>query len=120
MKPRNQFDCRLAQRYWDIPTNIPRATPLNTPIGTHYCDQLGFMCHPQKYPNKLYGGSYPHVGVESNLLNLDYYNVYDNTCNLEQKMDPRLVQQHFQNIGCLPTPQLWRNHSKLHKYNMPF
>lgn len=120
MKPRDQFDCRLAQRYWDIPTAIPKAAHLNTPIGTHYCDQLGFVCHPQKYPNKLHGGNYRNVSAESRLFNLDYYNVYDTACNTTQKLDPRLVRQHYQNIGTLPTPQLWRNNTKLHKYNMPY
>lgn len=115
--PRNQFNGRLSQRYWDIPTDIPRATPYNTPIGTHLCDRLGFICHPQRYPN-IHGGNYPDTDNESDLYNLDYYNPLDVLCQQQQNLKPELIKQHYNGINrCQTTPQLWRNHSKLLKYN---
>jgi len=122
MNPRNQFNNRLSERYWDIPTDIPRATQYNTPIGTKYCDTLGFICHPQQYPN-IHGGNYPVTNIESSLYNLDYYNVYDTSCQplqqTHQQLSQELINQHFQNIKCVPTAKPWRNHTKLYKYNMP-
>lgn len=135
LTPRNNFNCQLAQRYTDIPTAIPQATHLNTPIGTRFCDGLGFICHPQKYPNYHQPKeSYPHTQTESSLYNLDYYNPYDNPkrddpCNIRTVAEPSL-DDFFekQDRNCLNTcnsetypsvqltPRLWNNNSKLHKF----
>ena len=120
LTPRNQFNCRLAQRYWDIPLDIPRATHYNVPMGTHYCDQLGYLCHPQDY--STFHGSYRNIPVESELLlNLDYYNPFDIPCDYQQKLSPALIKAQYSGINrCQTTPKLWNNHSKLHKFNTPF
>jgi len=114
--PRSQFNERLSHRYWDIPTDIPQAVPLNTPPGTHYCDRRPFYCHPQDY------GKYRNIPVESVLRNLDYYNLYDVTkdCSApEQQLSPELVANQFTfNRPCLTTPQLFRNNTKLWKYRL--
>lgn len=131
MSPRNTFNCRLAGRYWQIPTAIPQATHYNVPIGTHLCDQLGFICHPQEYRTFHRGndfdGKYREINQESILLNLDYYNPYDSPECAQgiqpdpHQLSPELVKIHYQNsVGqqkCPTTPKLWHNTTKLHKYN---
>jgi hypothetical protein len=123
--PRDTFNSRLAGRYWDIPTDIPQATPYNTPIGTYPCDTLGFLCHPQKYETfhhgRLFDGFYPETDIESSLYNLDQYNLYDLPCHLKspQQLRPELVSQQYSGIQrkCQLTPRLWNNTTKLYKYN---
>lgn len=134
ISPRNTFNCRLAGRYWQIPTAIPQATHYNVPIGTHFCDQLGFLCHPQEYRtfhrSGEFDGRYRDITQESKLLNLDYYNLYDSpscpgggqtSANPQQQLSPELIKRHYQNtVGqhkCPTTPKLWYNTTKLHKYN---
>jgi hypothetical protein len=119
LTPRNGFNCKLANRYWTVPIDLPKATHLNTPIGTRYCDTLPYMCHPQQY--KTQHGTYRDIQTESILsMNLDYYNPYDVPCNNTQKLSPELTNTFYpQKMDpCTATPQLWRNNSKLHKYNM--
>jgi hypothetical protein len=121
--PRNDFNCKLADRYWQVPTAIPRAAHLNTPIGTHLCDQLGFICHPQQYQTfhrgPEFGGKYPETNVESALLNLDYYNPLDQVDKFPQKLSPELIDYHYRGVRrrCAVTPRLWHNQTKLFKYN---
>ena len=120
LTPRNQFNCQLAQRYWDIPTDVPKAVHYNTPIGTKYCDQVGYMCHPQDY-HTFHGGQYRNVPVESKLYNLDYYNPFDYSCHQVQQLSPELINAQFRGVDrCQTTPKLWRNNTKLYKYNTPF
>ena len=91
LTPRNSFNCRLAQRYWQIPTDVPKATHLNTPIGTHFCDTLGFICHPQQYKNIHDGRNYRNINTESILYNLDYYNPKGVNCQpTDQKLSNNL------------------------------
>lgn len=117
LTPRNSFNCRLAGRYWQIPTAIPQAVPLNTPIGTRPCDTLGFMCHPQEYKT-FHGGNYRNIDRESQLYNLDYYNPLDANGTQIRYMTPELIAQQFQNVNrCIITPKLWNNTTKLNKYN---
>jgi len=112
--PRNQFNERLGNRYWDLPTAIPSAVPYNTPVGTHLCDRRPFICHPQKY------GKYPNVPVESVLLNLDYYNLYDTPESCEaptQSLSPEMIQKYYTpNRICPLGPKVFRNNTKLWKY----
>tara|TARA_R100001163_G_scaffold65745_1_gene64439 strand:- start:7273 stop:7698 length:426 start_codon:yes stop_codon:yes gene_type:complete len=122
--PRNNFNCRLADRYWQVPTAIPRATHYNVPIGTQLCDQLGFICHPQQYQtfhkDGYFEGKYPNIDVESSFRNLDYYNVLDIDCQVPQQLSPELIDSHFsgpQRGPCQTTPRLWNNTTKLFKYN---
>jgi len=114
--PRNQFNERLSNRYWDIPTAIPQAVPLTSPMGTHLCDRRGFYCHPQDY------GKYKNIPVESVLRNLDYYNLYDvpkDCLGPKQKLNSELIQKQFTlNRQCLTTPELFRNNTKLWKYRV--
>jgi len=122
LTPRNQYNCRLSSRYWDIPTDIPKATHFNTPIGTRYCDKLGYLCHPQQYKTFHQPGNYPDTQRESKLYNLDYYNPIDYGCsNTEtQKLSPELIGQHFNNNiqnSCITTPRLWNNTTKLWKFD---
>ena len=124
MDPRNNFNCRLADRYWDIPTAIPKATHYNTPIGTHLCDQLGFLCHPQEYKTfhrgGVFDGTYPNVDQESSFRNLDYYNPLDLDPQFPQQLSESLINQHYSGPSrgqCQTTPRLWNNTSKLFKYN---
>lgn len=124
--PRDSFNVRLSDRYWDIPTDIPQATPLNTPIGTRPCDKLGFLCHPQKYETfhhgKLFNGFYSETDIESSLYNMDQYNPNDMPCNgktIQQQLQPSLIAQQYSGPQrtCPSTPRLWNNNSKLYKYN---
>jgi hypothetical protein len=125
--PRNSFNSRLADRYWQIPTDIPMATPYNVPIGTHLCDTLGYICHPQRYETfhkrGIFKGKYPDTNVESQLYNLDYYNLYDTICNDEntyKKMQPELIKEKYNGIpkcDLMNPPRLFNNVSKLNKYN---
>lgn len=121
--PRNEFNCRLADRYWQVPTAIPKATQLNTPIGTHPCDQVGFFCHPQEYQtfhrNGIFNGKYPDTNQESSMYNLDYYNPYDQTPQIPQQMSEELINKHYSGVQreCQVTPRLWNNTTKLFKYN---
>lgn len=121
--PRNSFNCQLAQRYLEIPTAIPQATYLNIPIGTRFCDTVGFMCHPQTYQNfHEPNETYPNVRVETSMYNLDYYNPLDNPakddpCNLRVQPDPSLDHFFENHNQCHETPKLWRNSSKLYKFN---
>lgn len=126
LTPRNTFNCRLAGRYWQVPTDIPKATHLNTPIGTRYCDTLGFICHPQKYET-FHGGNYRDIDVESSFYNLDYYNPLEVNCQSEQQfktqtMSPELIQTHFNGVDrkCQVTPKLWHNTTKLYKYGKTY
>jgi len=121
--PRDTFNYRLSGRFWDIPTDIPQATPYNTPIGTHPCDTLPFLCHPQKYETfhrgRLFDGFYPETDIESSLYNLDQYNPYDRPCkSTQQQLTPQLVATKYSGIRrkCPTTPQLWNNTTKLWKY----
>lgn len=119
LTPRNSFNCRLAGRYWQVPTDLPKATHYNTPIGTKFCDTLGFMCHPQTYPN-MHGGNYRNIDHESMLYNLDYYNPLEGACPQTQKLSDVLIDTHFQNVHrCQTTPKLWNNTTKLYKYGTP-
>lgn len=119
LTPRNSFNCRLAGRYWQVPTNIPKATHFNTPIGTRFCDTLGYMCHPQEYKT-FHGGNYRNIDRESQLYNLDYYNPLEASCPHTQQLNQNLINQHFQNVNrCLTTPKLWNNTTKMYKYNQP-
>lgn len=115
--PRNQFNSKLLDRYWDIPLINPRATYLNIPIGTYYCDQLGYVCHPQKYVTQH--GDYPNTETESQLFSLDYYNPRDTIENYSQCLSNNLVNDHYNNKfdNCMITPRIWNNTSKLYKYN---
>ena len=116
--PRNQFDDKLADRFWDIPIDIPKATHLNTPIGTRYCDQMGFICHPQTYET-FHPGTYRNIQAESKLsLSLDYYNPYDVGACQQQKLSQELIKKHYDGASYC-TPKMWNNHSKMHKYNRP-
>ena len=128
--PRDKFNQRLAGRYWDIPTDIPQATPYNVPIGTHPCDTLPFLCHPQKYETfhrgRLFDGFYPETNIESSLYNLDQYNPRDLPCPQQpqrgytpQRLSPELIAQQYSGIQrkCQLTPRLWNNTTKLYKYN---
>lgn len=130
ISPRNTFNCRLASRYWQVPTDLPKATHYNVPVGTHFCDQLGFLCHPQEYQTfhrqGEFNGCYRDIDQESQLKNLDYYNPEDSILcpsgapgkDLFMRMDPSLVQAHYaQNRICVATPRVFRNTSKLYKYN---
>lgn len=120
--PRNQFNNKLANRFLDIPTDIPKAVHFNTPQGTHYCDQLGFLCHPQDYQTFQSQNNYRDIQVESQLYNLDYYNPFDYSSQGVQELHPELIQSHFNGDvdRCSVTPKIWYNHSKLHKFNTPF
>ena len=129
LTPRNQFNCRLNDRYWQVNIDLPKAVPYNTPIGTHPCDTLGFICHPQTY------GKYRNIELESCLYNLDYYNLYDVNCREKinsnkrdsvldctssaRRMSPELVKNVFQppRSNCAQLPGIWNNNTKLWKYN---
>jgi hypothetical protein len=122
--PRDSFNNRLLDRYWDIPTDIPQATQLNTPIGTRPCDKLAFMCHPQKYKTfhrgRIFDGSYSETDIESSLYNMDQYNPFDMACKgTKQQLQPSLIAQQYSGPQrtCPTTPRLWNNNSKLFKYN---
>jgi len=125
--PRNTFNCKLAGRYWQIPIDIPQATPYNVPIGTHYCDTLPFLCHPQRYETfhtkGPFKGKYRDIDTESQLYSLDYYNLYDDICTREatyKRLSPELIKNQFtriQKCDLYNPPRLFNNTSKLNKYN---
>ena len=120
LTPREQFNCSIFHKVLDIPIDIPKATHLNVPIGTRPCDRLGFLCHPQFYPNfhngiRLYeDAGIRDIQVESKLYSLDYYNPFD-CFEMSKKPNEQNVDHR---LPCLP--QIWNNHSKLHKFKMPF
>lgn len=115
--PRNIFDCRLSNRYWQVPIDIPMATYYNVPIGTHFCDTLPYLCHPQRY------GKYRNIDRESDLYSLDYYNLYDTICTKEKtykRLQPELIKQQYNGIppcDLINPPRLFNNTTKLFKYN---
>lgn len=146
-RPRESINKNINIRQFDIPlSSIQNATYLNipTPTESKMCNDCFYdnpIHHPQTYKtyqNKEY--HYPNINIWNDLRGLTYYNPFDCINMKKQKieniknMNKQLVNGKFsgdfkkcqslcdkkQEIKLVPTPLLFNNNSRLHKFNMPF